>query len=99
MSAAAPAMSSLQTTLEDFLGGGLSIQGKNDGFSTVLDPTTGTYKTTIRTGTTTVTAAGAGQSPVSLWSQLTTTSSGNLILVGVAVIALILVVGLFRGRG
>jgi hypothetical protein len=97
MSAAAPAMSSLQSTLEDFLGGGISVQENNGtGFSTVLDPTTGTYKTTIKTANTTVTTAGVGQSPVSLWTQLTSTASGNWILIGVALIAVIFALKEFR---
>jgi hypothetical protein len=96
-SASAPAMSSLQSTLEDFLGGGLSVQENNGtGFSTVLDPTTGTYKTTIKTANTTVTTAGVGQSPVSLWQQLTSTSSGNWILIGLVLIVAIFAVTRIR---
>jgi hypothetical protein len=97
-SASANAMSTFQSTLEDFLGGGISIQGKNDGFSTVLDPITGTYKTTIKAGTVTATSAGVGQSPVSFWQQLTTTSSGNWILIGVVLIAVVLGFSMLKGR-
>lgn len=96
MSASQNAMSNLQTALEDFLGGGLSVQTPSGGFSTVLDPTTGTYKTTIQTRNATITTAGAGQSPVSLWEQLTTTASGNWILIGVVLIVIIAAFRMFR---
>lgn len=96
MSASQSAMSNLQTALEDFIGGGLSVRTPSGGFSTVLDPTTGTYKTTIQSGNTVVTTAGAGQSPVSLWNQLTMTASGNWILLGLAALVLVAVVSLFR---
>lgn len=99
MSANANSMSNLQTALVDFLGGGFSVQTKSGGFSTVLDPTTGTYKTTIATPGATVTAAGGGQSPVSLWQQLTTTASGNWVLIGLLAVLVILGVSFFKRKG
>lgn len=97
MSATSPAMSSFQSTLEEFLGGGINVQTKSgSGFSTVLDPTTGTYVTNVRTGGATVTAAGAGQTPVPFLQQLQTTSSGRWILLGFAAVIIIAVIGLIR---
>ena len=99
MSANANAMSSLQTVLEDFIGGGLSVNTPNGGFSTVLDPSTGSYKTTIATKNgTSVTSAGVGQTPVGLWQQLTTTTGGNWLAIGVIAIIAILGISWIRGR-
>lgn len=99
MSANQNALSNLQSVVEDFLGGGISVQGKTGGFSTVLDPTTGTYKTTIVTGGKTITAGGVGQSPVSFWTQLTSTSSGNWILIGGVLILIVFGFSVLKGRG
>lgn len=94
MSATSPMMANF---IEPFLGGGLSIKSASgEGFSTVYDPTTGSYKTQINAGGVTATAAGAGQTPVSIWQSLTTTSSGNWLLLGLAALILIFTLGHFR---
>jgi len=99
MSANANAMGNLQAFAKEFLGGGIAVQTPNGGFSTTLDPGTGTYKTAIATKNIMITTGGLGQSPLSFWNQLTSTTSGQggLILIGIVVIALVFF--MFRGRG
>lgn len=99
MSANAGVMSNLQTALTDFLGGGISVQGPTGGFSTTLDPATGTYKTVIKAGNTTVSTAGVGQAPGGLWNQLTGTTSGQLLLGAGIIIAAIIAFATFGKRG
>lgn len=91
MSASSSVMGNLQTTLEDFLGGGISVKNKNgSGFQSVLDPATGSYATTIKTGGAVVSAGGVGQAPGGIYTQLTATTSGKFLLFGgIAIIGLI----------
>lgn len=89
-------MSASQNWMVNLLGGGLAIKDSHGaGFSTVYDPATGSYKTNISTGGggTTIVAAGAGQSPVSTWSSLTNTTSGNWLIFATIAIVVILVIG------
>lgn len=89
-------MSASAQWLTNVVGGGLAIKDSHGaGFSTIYDPSTGSYKTNISTGTggTQIVAAGAGQTPVSTWSSLTNTTSGNWLIFGILGIVLILVVG------
>jgi len=89
-------MSASASWLTNVFGGGLTIKNSHGaGFSTVLDPATGSYKTNVSTGPggTQVVVAGAGQSPVSTWTSLTNTTSGNWLIFGVVAIVVILVVG------
>jgi len=97
MSANSNAMSNLQTAFQEFLGGGIDVQGKTGGFSTVLNPTTGTYQTTIKTSGTTVKTAGLGASPTGLSGSLQNLFSSNWVLIGIALIAVLFVaVGIHR---
>ena len=95
MSATTPMIASLT----DFLGGGFSVKTRSgSGFSTIYDPATGSYKTSINTGGVSVAAAGAGQSPVGVWQTLTTTSSGNFFVFAIVGLVIILIVSGLRGR-
>ena len=85
-------MSASQSWLTNLLGGGIAVTSGGDSFSTIYDPTTGSFKTSIKAGDTGVSVAGAGQTPVSAWQSLTTTTSGMYILAAGAIILVILIV-------
>jgi hypothetical protein len=94
-------MSASASWLANAFGGGLTIKNSHGaGFSTVYDPATGSYKTNISTGPggTQVVVAGAGQSPVSTWTSLTNTTSGNWLIFSVVGIIVILVISALGKR-
>ncbi len=98
MSANAGAMGNLQSMFTEFFGGGVAVNTAKGGFSTTLDPSTGTYKTTISAPGVTVAAGGVGQSPISLWSQLTSTTGGIGTFLIIGVVLLVAVMWFGRGR-
>ncbi len=98
MTANSSAQNNVQSIFTEFFGGGLAVATPSGGFSTTLDPTTGTYKTTISAPGVTVAAGGVGQNPVSLWTQLTTTTGGVGIFIILAMVGLVAFFFFRRGR-
>ena len=89
----------LSNISSEFLGGGISIHNaKGKGFSTVLDPATGTYKTNISTGGVNATVAGIGQTPGSFTQNLSTIFSSSWVVLAVGAVLIILILGTLRRR-
>lgn len=96
MSATSP---SLMNFLTDTIGGGFSVKtAKGNGVSMIYDPATGSYRTSVQTGGTSVVAAGAGQSPVGFFSGLGSTTSSQYAVFAVVAVVIILVISMLGRR-